>query len=205
MTHLVEGYFNCVDPAIDPTFETRALTGMSLLFAALPRAVQAPDDREARTMMSLASSLGGSMFLHGQAGGPHLNSFSWSSAMDHGEATAVMLPYYGAFYASIVSEKLRRIADLLGVVPTGSPARDFAEGLFAFYRRIGFPTTLREFPRFTPALIDRAVEDGHNNPMKLAAMPRPIAVENSRDILRTIIRGAYDGRLEDIVTIGSTA
>ncbi|HTY92916.1 MAG TPA: iron-containing alcohol dehydrogenase, partial [Steroidobacteraceae bacterium] len=89
MTHLVEGYFNRIAPASDPTAEARALTGMSLLFEALPRAVQEPQDREARTMMSLASVLGGSMFLHGQAGGPHLNSFSWSSAMDHGEATAV--------------------------------------------------------------------------------------------------------------------
>ncbi len=203
MTHLIEGYFNRIDPATDPTFEARALTGMSLLFEALPRAIQAPDNRDARVMMSLASVLGGSMFLHGQAGGPHLNSFSWSSVMDHGEATAVMLPYYGAFYAPVVAEKLRQVADRLGVAPTGSPARDFGEGLFAFYRRIGFPTTLREFPRFTPALIDRAVEDGHNNPMKLSAMPRPVPVEKSRDILRTIIRGAYEGRLEDILAIES--
>ena len=134
------------------------------------------------------------MFLHGQAGGPHLNSFSWSAAMDHGEATAVMLPYYGAYYAPVVAEKLRKIADLLGVRPSESPAADFAEGLFSFYRTIGFPTALREFPRFSTADIERAVEDGCNNTMKLAAMPRPVPVETSREILSTIIWGAYHGK-----------
>ena len=201
MTHLIEGYFNRIEPATDPTAEARALLGMSLLFEALPRAIETPDDGAARGMMSLASVLGGTMFLHGQAGGPHLNSFSWSTVMDHGEATAVMLPYYGAYYAPVVAEKLRKIADLLGVRPSESPATDFAEGLFSFYRTIGFPTALREFPRFSTADIERAVEDGRNNTMKLAAMPRPVPVETSREILSTIIWGAYHGKLEDIVRI----
>jgi len=121
--------------------------------------------------------------------------------MDHGEATAVMLPYYGAYYAPVVAEKLRKIADLLGVRPSESPAADFAEGLFSFYRTIGFPTALREFPRFSKADIDRAVEDGCNNTMKLAAMPRPVPVETSREILSTIIWGAYHGKIEDIARI----
>jgi alcohol dehydrogenase class IV len=201
MTHLIEGYFNRVEKTADPTAEQRALLGMSLLFAALPRAIETPADGEARGMMSLASVLGGTMFLHGQAGGPHLNSFSWSTVMDHGEATAVMLPYYGAYYAPAIAEKLRKVADLLGAGPSGNPADDFAEGLFSLYRKIGFPTALREFPRFSTADIDRAVEDGRNNTMKLAAMPRPVPVENSREILSTIIWGAYHGRLEDIARL----
>jgi alcohol dehydrogenase len=201
MTHLIEGYFNRIEKSIDPTAEQRGLLGMSLLFEALPRAIEKPEDGEARKMMSLASVLGGSMFLHGQAGGPHLNSFSWSTVMAHGEATAVMLPYYGAFYAPVIAEKIRTVSDLLGVSPSESPANDFAEGLFAFYRKIGFPTALREFPCFSTALIEKAVEDGRNNTMKLAAMPRPVPVEKSREILNTIIMGAYHGKLEEIVRI----
>jgi alcohol dehydrogenase class IV len=201
MTHLAEGYFNRIDPALDPTAEQRALLGLSLLFEALPRAIEKADDPTARRMMALASVLGGTMFLHGQAGGPHLNSFSWASVMDHGEATAVMLPYYGAYYAPVIADKIGKIAALLGVAASGSPARDFATGLFSFYRRIGFPTALREFPRFSMAEIDRAVADGCLNTMKLAAMPRPVPVEAGRHILSTIIRGAYEGRLEDILKL----
>lgn len=201
MTHLIEGYFNRIEKATDPTAEQRALLGMSLLFEALPRAIEAPGDGEARGMMSLASVLGGTMFLHGQAGGPHLNSFSWSTVMDHGEATAVMLPYYGAFYAPLIAEKLRKVSDLLGISPSESPANDFVEGMFSFYRKIGFPTALREFPRFSTSHIGRAIEDGRNNTMKLAAMPRPVPVERSHEILSTIIWGAYHGRLADILRL----
>ena len=123
MTHLTEGYFNRIEPATDPTAEARALLGLSLLFEALPRAIERPDDGAAGSMMALASVLGGTMFLHGQAGGPHLNSFSWASVMDHGEATAVMLPYYGAYYAPVVTEKISRIAALLGVGQLPGPRR----------------------------------------------------------------------------------
>jgi alcohol dehydrogenase len=201
MTHLIEGYFNKIEKSTDPTAEQRALVGMSLLFEALPRVIEKPEDGEARKMMSLASVLGGTMFLHGQAGGPHLNSFSWSTVMEHGEATAVMLPYYSAFYAPVITEKLEKISNLLGVKPSESPAKDFVVGLFAFYRKINFPTTLREFPRFSVALIDRAIVDGQNNTMKLAAMPRPVPVDRSQEILSTIIWGAYRGKLEDIFRI----
>ena len=92
MTHLIEGYLNTADEGIDPEANDRALVGMKLLFEALPRVIRDGGDRQARMMMSAASILGGSVLFYKQAGGPHLNSFSWCNVMDHGEACAVMLP-----------------------------------------------------------------------------------------------------------------
>jgi alcohol dehydrogenase class IV len=201
MTHLIEGYFNTVDDGVDPTTNDRAMAGLGLLFEALPRAVDDPADREARRDMALASTLGGTVLFFKQAGGPHLNSFSWCNVMDHGEACAVMLPYYGAYYAPVVEEKLRNVSRIMGVKDSGNPAKDFAEGLLGFYRRLGFPLTLKEFKDFSYELIDKAVADASQNKMKLEAMPRPVPAEKSEKVSRTIIEGAYEGRLDEILKL----
>jgi alcohol dehydrogenase class IV len=201
MTHLMEGYLNTVDENADPGANGRALTGLALLFEGLPRVLKDGQDGEARRMMALASALGGSVLFFKQAGGPHLNSFSWCNVMDHGEACAVMLPYYAAYYAPVVREKLETLARILGVTATAEIARDFAEGLLGFYRKIDFPATLKAYPRFSKEMIEKAVSDASQNRMKLEAMPRPVPPDRSAEVLRTIIQGAYDGRLDEIVKL----
>jgi len=201
MTHLMEGYLNTVDENADPECNGRALIGLRLLFEALPRVLENGKDREARRMMALASTLGGSVLYFKQAGGPHLNSFSWCNVMDHGEACAVMLPYYAAYYAPVVKDKLKHLAEILEVRDSGDIGRNFAEGLLDFYKRLNFPATLKAYERFSKDLIDKAIKDASQNKMKLEAMPRPIPAEKSEAVLRTIIEGAYHGTLEEIVRL----
>lgn len=201
MTHLIEGYFNEVDEGIDPQCNDRALAGLKLLFEALPKVVQDPSDKEGRRNMSLSSVLGGTVLFFKQAGGPHLNSFSWCNVMDHGEACAVMLPYYAAYYAPVVMEKLRNVSALMGLKDSGDPAKDFSQALLNFYRRLDFPLTLKDFKGFSKDLIDKAVADAAQNKMKLEAMPRPIPLERSKSVLRTIIEGAYEGKLDNILKL----
>lgn len=201
MTHLIEGYFNEVDEGADPQTNERALAGLRLLFEAMPRVVEDPEDRAGRKAMAAASVLGGTVLFFKQAGGPHLNSFSWCNVMDHGEACAVMLPYYGAYYAPVIRGKLEKVSEAMGVSASGDPARDFAEGLLDFYGRLGFPCTLKDFERFTEDLIEKAVKDASQNRMKLEAMPRPVPPEQSDEVLRTIIEGAYQGSLERILKL----
>jgi hypothetical protein len=50
-------------------------------------------------------------------------------------------------------------------------------------------------------LIEKAVNDASQNKMKLEAMPRAIPLENSTQVLRTIIEGAYEGSLEGILKL----
>jgi alcohol dehydrogenase class IV len=201
LTHLVEGYFNNVDEGADPGANRRALIGLKLVFEGLPRVLKNGQDREARRMMSMASTLGGSVLFYKQAGLPHLNSFSWSNVMDHGEAVAVMLPYYTAYYAPNISEKIKNVATLMGIPESGEMTKDFVEGLFNFYRKINFPLTLREFKNFSKDLIEKAVQDASQNRMKLEASPRPVPPEKSGEVLRTIIEGAYQGTIDKIVKL----
>ncbi len=201
MTHLMEGYFNNVDEGADPEANRRALIGLKLVLEGLPRVLRDGQDREARRMMSLASTLGGSVLFYKQAGLPHLNSFSWSHVMDHGEAVAVMLPYYSAYYAPNISEKMKKVAELMGIRKSRNMTKDFVEGLFDFYRKIGFHLTLREFKNFSEDLIKKAVRDASQNRMKLEASPRPVPPDKSEEILHTIIEGAYRGTTEKILEL----
>jgi len=201
MTHLVEGYFNNVDDAVDPKANQRALIGLKLLLEGLPRVLKDGQDREARRMMSLASTLGGSVLFYKQAGLPHLNSFSWSNVMDHGEAVAVMLPYYSAYYAPNIMEKIRKVAELMSIPESKNMALSFVQGLFEFYKKVDFPLTLKEFKNFSEDLIDKAVRDASQNRMKLEASPRPVPPERGNEVLRTIIEGAYQGTIEKIVNL----
>lgn len=201
MTHLMEGYFNNVDDGVDPEANQRALIGLKLVFEGLPRVLKDGQDREARRMMSLASTLGGSVLFYKQAGLPHLNSFSWSNVMDHGEAVAVMLPYYSAYYAPNISEKIKKVAELMSISESKNLIQDFVQGLFEFYKKIDFPLTLKEFKNFSEDLIDKAVRDASQNKMKLEASPRPVPPERGDEVLRTIIDGAYEGTIEKIVNL----
>jgi alcohol dehydrogenase class IV len=201
MTHLMEGYFNNVDDGIDPEANQRAFIGLKLFFEGLPRVLKDGQDREARKMMSLASTLGGSVLFYKQAGLPHLNSFSWSNVMDHGEAVAVMLPYYTAYYAPNISEKIKNVAALMGIKESEDMTKGFINGLFDFYRKINFPLTLKEFKNFSKNLIEKAAQDASQNRMKLEASPRPIPIEKSREILQTIIEGAYEGKIDKILKL----
>lgn len=207
LTHLMEGYMNNVHDDVDPGTDDlpganeRALEGMRLLFEALPEAVNNGSNLEAREKMSLACVLGGTVIVYKSTGGPHMNSFSWFDLMPHGNATGLMLPYYTAYYAPAIEEKLRKIADLLGVEVKDSVGRAVAEGLLEFYRKMNFPTSLKEIPGFKEAHIDKAIADAAQNQMKLDNMPRPIPAEEKNDVLRIIIEGARDGKLDQILKI----
>jgi alcohol dehydrogenase class IV len=121
--------------------------------------------------------------------------------MDHGEAAAVMLPYYTAYYAPNISEKIKKVATIMGIPESRNMTEDFVDGLFDFYRKIDFPLTLKGFKNFSEDLIDKAIRDASQNRMKLEASPRPVPPERSNEVLRTIIEGAYQGTIEKIVDL----
>jgi alcohol dehydrogenase class IV len=121
--------------------------------------------------------------------------------MDHGEAVAVMLPYYSAYYAPSISEKMKSVAKLMGLPDSRNMTKDFVEGLFEFYKKINFHLTLKDFRNFSEDLIDKAVRDASQNRMKLEASPRPVPPEKSEEVLHTIIEGAYRGTIEKIVRL----
>jgi alcohol dehydrogenase class IV len=201
LTHLMEGYLNMVHDNVDPKANERAIEGMRLVFNYLPKAVNNGKDLEARKMMSLACVLGGTVIVFKSTGGPHMNSFSWFSIMDHGEATALMLPYYVAYYGKNISEKLEVIAALMNIKSTSNLTKSVVEGLFNFYTAIGQPTKISDYQDFPEDFILKAINDASQNQMKLNNMPRPIPAENRDSILKTILQGAWKGQIDEILKL----
>ncbi len=201
LTHLMEGFMNNVHDSVDPDANARAIEGMRLVFKYLPRAVKDGSDMQARRAMSAACVLGGTVIVYKSTGGPHMNSFSWFSVMDHGEATALMLPYYTAYYGKNIPEKLKQIATLMGLKGTGDVTRTVVLGLIEFYKDIGQKTTLQEYKDFPNEFIEKAITDAAQNQMKLDAMPRPVPAVKSKEILRVIIEGAWTGNIDAILAL----
>jgi alcohol dehydrogenase class IV len=201
LTHLMEGYLNNVHDDIDPKANERAIEGMRLVFNYLPKAVNDGKDIKARKMMSLACVLGGTVIVYKSTGGPHMNSFSWFSVMDHGEATALMLPYYVAYYGKNISKKLEIIANIMNLDLNNNLTKTIVEGLFAFYRTIGQPTKISDYQEFPKDFISKAIKDASQNQMKLDNMPRPIPAEESDKILKIILEGAWNGHIEKILKL----
>ncbi|TFG16709.1 MAG: iron-containing alcohol dehydrogenase [Promethearchaeota archaeon] len=201
LTHLMEGYLNNVHDDVDPEANMRAIEGMRLVFNFLPKAVKDGENLEARKMMSLACTLGGTVIVYKSTGGPHMNSFSWFSIMDHGEATALMLPYYVAYYGKNISKKLEVIANLLNLEVTHNLTKTTVEGLFDFYKTIGQQTKISDYQEFPKDFISKAINDASQNQMKLDNMPRPIPAENRHKILKTILDGAWNGHIDKILKL----
>jgi alcohol dehydrogenase class IV len=201
LTHLMEGYLNNVHDDVDPKANERAIEGMRLVFNYLPKAVNNGEDIEARKMMSLACVLGGTVIVYKSTGGPHMNSFSWFSVMDHGEATALMLPYYVAYYGKNISKKLEMIARLMNLELSNNLTKSVVDGLFTFYKTIGQPTKIADYQAFPKDLISKAIEDASQNQMKLDNMPRPIPAEEKDRILKIVLEGAWNGHIDKILKL----
>ena len=75
-----------------------------------------------------------------------------------------------------------------------------AEGMFAFARAIGFPTTLGEVEGFCPYHIERALTAAKNPQlkMKLENMPVPLTAELVDDYMGPVLEAAVDGGLGGI-------
>ena len=174
---------------------------MRLVFNYLPKAIEDGKDLEARKMMCLACVLGGTVIVYKSTGGPHMNSFSWFSIMDHGEATALMLPYYVGYYGKNVQEKLMNIAKVMDLVVSEDVTRSVVEGLLNFYYKIGQPIKIREYEKFPKEFIEKAIEDASQNQMKLDNMPRPIPAEKRNEILKVILDGALEGKIDNILKL----
>jgi len=125
-----------------------AVEGMRLVKGALVRAVESPNDLEARADMMAAAAMGATAFQKG-LGGMHALAHPIGALFDthHGMTNAVLMPYVLAFNRDAIAEKMQRLSAWLGLVDSGS----HGAGFDAFQRfvldlraRIGVPHTLAE-------------------------------------------------------------
>lgn len=215
MAHCLEVFFGAA-PDRFAQIQEIALTGIELIVRYAARALEAPQNLEAREALGLATDLGGYAIMVGGTNGAHLTSFSLVDVTSHGRACGIMNPYYTVFYSPAIERQLRLVGDIFrraGFLSSPTDAltgRDLgvavAEAMIAFGRSIKAPSRLADLPGFTEGHIARALKAAKDPQleMKLKNMPVPLSAALVDEYMGPILRAAAAGDFSRIKTLHST-
>lgn len=164
----------------NPVTSLMAEEGIAALARALPRLVDDPDDRAARSDALYGAWLCGSclgavgMALHHKL----CHTLGGSFGLPHAETHTAVLPHAAAFNRGAAPEAMARVAKALG-------AADAAEGLYDLAGRVGAERALKGLG-MAENDIDRAADLAVQNPYW---NPRPV----ERAAIRELIAAAWAG------------
>jgi len=205
ISHSLEVLYGAVGKPFYEKVVDVAREGIGLIVRNVEKAVQDPQDREARTALGLGTDLGGYSIMIGGTNGGHLTSFSLVDVTSHGRACAMMNPYYTVFFAPVIEEPLRVVGQVYAdagltdanVASLGGRAlgEAVAEAMFEQARRIGLPTALSELPEFSEGHIERALSAAKDPQlkMKLENMPIPLTADVVDEYMEPVLRAAATG------------
>lgn len=134
----------------NPVTDALALRGAELVFRYLPRAVENPDDLEARSNLSLASMTSGVALANSGLGVAHGLSHPLGALYDlpHGLLCAVLLPYVMEFNLEVAAPKYAQLAAAFHINPEGRSVEELAVAVHGavceLSDRVGIPPSLRE-------------------------------------------------------------
>ncbi len=113
LTHAVEAYVSNASSAVT---DLHAIESVQLIHKHLLRAVEDPENMEARTGMMLASTYAGLAFSNAILGAVHAMSHSLGGLLDlpHGQCNAILLDHVVDYNFDAVPEKFRRLGNALG-------------------------------------------------------------------------------------------
>ena len=201
MSHCLEVYLGVKPDSIEAV-EPIALCAIELVIRGLKTLVKDPGDTAAREQIALATDLGGNAIMIGGTNGPHLNSFSLVKYLTHGRACALMCPYYTLFFCSAVEDRIRNIAEVytkygyidddLETLSSGELGLALAEGMIAFNRSIGFPTTLGDIEGIDKKVLDKILAAAKDPQLqsKLQNMPVPLNADSVDKYMGSVLEAA---------------
>ncbi len=208
ITHLLETYFGA-DPEGDlfPIMDEVALAGLELIISSLPGALKQPESEELRESIGLGTDLGGYAIMIGSTNGPHLNSFSLVDLMDHGKATALLMPYYTCFFAPAIPDRLLRVGRIYqryGYIDPGESLDDLrgrelglvvGRGMAALAESVDFPTTLDQVDGYTEEHQRRMLSAARDPSLasKLQGMPIPMRPQDVDRYMGSVLEAARTG------------
>jgi alcohol dehydrogenase class IV len=157
MTHAIEGY---VSVDWNPHQDGRSLQALRMIRDNLERAVETPEDDDARGSMLVAASIAITISL----GSVHAMSHSAGGrfGVPHGVANAIHLPHVIRFNAeggADIADRYREVADVFDL--DGPDA--LADHVAGMVERLGLPTRLSQVgvpEDGIPALVEGAMGDG---------------------------------------------
>jgi alcohol dehydrogenase class IV len=134
LTHCIEAYAN---KSAHPVVDAWALEGIRLIAANLERAVERPDDLEAREAMLLASHLGGMCLGPVNTAAVHALAYPLGGEFHvaHGVANSLLLPHVLRFNAEYEPRYYADVARAMGLPAIGSHGSE-AEACIAEIERL---------------------------------------------------------------------
>ena len=178
MVHAIEAYAS-VNANNNPISRALAVEALGLMGRMLLRAVQKPDDLEARTGMLLGSMLAGQAFANSPVAAVHALAYPIGGhyKVPHGLSNALVLPHVLRFNAQVAPEAY---AELLPHVFPDLPSMRVAEAAYQFAQSMadlshacGLEQGLREMGIARAALPSLA-RDAMNQTRLLVNNPRPV-------------------------------
>ena len=149
MVHAIEAYAS-VNANNNPISRALAVEALGLMGRMLLRAVQKPDDLEARTGMLLGSMLAGQAFANSPVAAVHALAYPIGGhyKVPHGLSNALVLPHVLRFNAQVAPEAyaalLPHVFPDLPAMSVAEAALQFAQGMADLSQACGLEQGLRE-------------------------------------------------------------
>ena len=178
MVHAIEAYAS-VNANNNPISRALAVEALRLIGRLLLRAVQKPDDLEARTGMLLGSMLAGQAFANSPVAAVHALAYPIGGhyKVPHGLSNALVLPHVLRFNAQAApeayAELLPHVFPDLASMGVAEAARQFAQSMADLSQACGLEQGLRELGIARAALPSLA-RDAMNQTRLLVNNPRSV-------------------------------
>lgn len=178
LVHAIEAY---ISVNASPITDAIALGAIKLIVKALPKAYANPSSLQAREDMATASLMGGMAFGNAGVGAVHALAYPLGGRFNiaHGVSNALLLPYVMEWNKLACVERMRDIADAMGVRVAHLSDRDAADlavkAMADLCAAVEIPSGLRSFnvpEDAIPAMAEEASKIDRlmrNNPRKLTA------------------------------------
>ncbi len=186
--HSFEAYVSCGE--VNAFSNMIALNSISLVFSYLPRVLKNGKDKEARSALMLAATMGGIAINHGGVGAPHGIAMALGGLYNitHGQGIGIILPYAIEKARPKIEDKLSFAARFLGLSSSGDDGKDAGaviDKLHEFVEGVGFPRKLGEIgikEENIPDILGKCVGDDD-----LENDPGSYSLEETKEFLEKII------------------
>jgi len=178
MVHAIEAYAS-VNANNNPISRALAVEALGLMGRMLLRAVQKPDDLEARTGMLLGSMLAGQAFANSPVAAVHALAYPIGGhyKVPHGLSNALVLPHVLRFNAQVApeayAELLPHVFPDLPAMNVAEAAMKFAQGMADLSQACGLEQGLREMG-IARKVLPKLARDAMNQTRLLVNNPRPV-------------------------------
>lgn len=175
LTHSIEAY---ITKGAYGLTEALALESIRLIAKSLQKAVEQGSDLEARSMMAYGSFVSGMSFSNCGLGAVHSLAHQLGGVynLPHGVCNAILLPHVTKFNASACGDKLRDVAEAMGVDTTGMSTEEAnaacVDAIVKLSKAVGIPEGLKGL----------GVEESKLAEMADLALVDPCLPGNPRDV-----------------------